>query len=552
MIKGAGKNTAVGSTGGSSTINIPASTTGSNVAHTGLVDFNCDIRQTTFGGSLLTTLYPSNNNQAGGAHTHPVGAITATATPLVARKRFVKKTGAASGTVPKEISIFGKSGLVVPNLARSLAAAGRLLQQHSTEGFAGAYPQMVTVTPTNTNNAHRHFTTLNEYNRSYVPPGIDVVEYYNERQGGGSHTHVQQIGIYHSLRQRALSLYDATADYQIVPGHVFGWEGAINAVPLGYSLMDGKLGTFNLDELFIRIGSLGDSDLVGSPVATNDAWLLGETVRVTDVSHQSSNKLYTLNKMEKIKHIDNVSHSHIVSSIHAGWQPPFFALAFIMYNPNPIPTYIDFGLLLAGGGADGSTAIVDNGPDNLTPTLTGAPNYSNVQPLLGLTTIYNTTGDRVRFPFTGFNRGRVFTMEGSFFIDTAAVDCELFGDMSGTTAERFKLRYRNGVGIDFYVDGVVVATSANPGINAWFYVAVSYDGANWRFYYGLRSVGAAGLVATVADVIAAEVSGTMYIGGNAGGTEPMRGYYGQVRHIRGAAIYKASAIAIHTSPFPTA
>ena len=552
MIKGAGKNTAVASTGGASTINIPASVTGPNVAHTGVVDFNCDIRQTTFGGSLLTTLYPSNNNQAGGAHTHPVPAITVTATPYVARKRFVKKTGAASGTVPKEISIFGKSGLVAPNLARSLAAAGRLLQQHSTEGFAGAYPQMVTVTPTNTNNAHRHFTTLSEFNRSYVPAGLDITEYYNERAGGGSHTHVQQIGIYHSLRQRALSLYDATADYQIVPGHVFGWEGAINAVPLGYSLMDGKLGTFNLDELFVRIGSLGDSDLVGSPVLTNDAWLLGETVRVTDVSHQSSNKLYTLNKMEKIKHIDNVSHSHIVSSLHLGWEPPFFALAFIMYNPNPIPTYVDFGLLVAGGGADGSTAIVDNGPDNLTPTIQGAPNYANAQPLLGLTSIFNTTSEGLRF--LSFSRGRVFTMEGSFFVDTAAVDCELFGDnLTTPTAERFKLVYRNGVGVDFYLDGAVVATSANPGTNAWFYVAVSYDGANWRFYYGLRSTGAAGLVATVADVIAAEpAAATMFIARNAAGTNAMRGYYGQVRHIRGAAIYKASAIAIHTSPFPTA
>jgi hypothetical protein len=553
LIKGAGKNTAVASTGGSNTINIPASVTGSNVAHKGTVDFNSNIRQTTFGGSMLPTLYPSNNNLDGGAHTHPVGAISVTATPYVSRKRFVKKTGAASGTVPKEISIFGKSGLSAPKLARSLASAGRLLQQHSTEGHAGAYPQMVTVTPTSVSNAHRHFTVLSEFNRSYVPDGLDITEYYEERLGGGSHSHTQQIGIYHSLRQRALSLYDATADYEIVPGHVFGWEGALTAIPLGYTLMDGKLGTFNLDELFVRIGSLGDSDNVGSPVLTNDAWMLGETVRISDLAHYIGNvKYYTLNKMEKIKHFEYVSHSHIISSIHLGWQPEFFALAFIMYNPNPIPTYIDYGFLLAGGGADGSTAIVDNGPDNLTTTIQGAPNYSNAQPLLGLTTIYNTTSEGIRFLSAIFNRGRVFTMEGSFFIDTAAVDCELFGDDNVGPTERFKLTYRAGVGIDFYLDGAVVATSGNPGINAWFYVAVSYDGANWRFYYGLRSVGAAGLVATVADVITTGPSFTMFIGRNAAGTNSMRGYYGQIRHIRGAAIYKASAIAIHTSPFPTA
>jgi hypothetical protein len=217
-----------------------------------------------------------------------------------------------------------------------------------------------------------------------------------------------------------------------------------------------------------------------------------------------------------------------------------------MYNPNPVTAWIDRGLLISGGGANGGTTIDDAGPSNLTATVSGSPNYDSAQTLFGLTTIFNTTGDRLSYP--GFDWGKKFTLEGFFRADTAATG-EMMGNSTGL-AEHFSIRYATGTGIQFVLDNVVNMTGPAVAINNWFYVALVYDGALWRFYVGTQASGVATLIGTQADVVASFAT-NCYIGNNNTPNSAFRGHYGQIRHTRNAALYKSSAFAIPTAAFPT-
>jgi len=122
------------------------------------------------------------------------------------------------------------------------------------------------------------------------------------------------------------------------------------------------------------------------------------------------------------------------------------------------------------------------------------------------------------------------------------------GNSTGA-AEHFSLVYTSG-GVQFLLDGAVVLTGPAVSTGVWFYVALDYDGALWRFYYGLVGDGTADLIGTQADTIASFAT-NCWIGNNNTTTSPFVGYYLQIRHTRNAAIYSASAFSIPIAAFPT-
>jgi len=549
MILGAGTGVAVTSTGGSATCTVTGFNTEASAAHTGsnisVHDIPSDsgtFRQGTGGALSGTILSPSHIGIAG--HTHAVTVSSYNPSIYQRQKVLIQKITTSASEMPANTEVFGIDGLSIPNLSRNLAEAGRYLAAAANNANAGTSGvQTISATIGYTDDTHDHYTAVSVTDGKIIDAASGSYIY---ELGGSNHNHGGAISLSSGrlLRRRNLALYTGTSAYQIDQGVIFMWAGSLSAPPDNYTLMNGKLGTIDMTNYFVMVAASGES-WIGSDgfLGAHAEYIAGAT---SSVSHDHAGTYTTSPLVQRsTTHAASVSHNHQILTIEA-YTPAYCALGFIMYNPNPISSWIDRGLLISGGGTNGGTTIDDAGPDNLTATASGSPNYDSAQTIFGLNAIYNTTGDRLSYP--SFDWGKKFTLEGFFRADTAATG-EMMGNSTGA-AEHFSIRYATGTGIQFVLDGSVNLTSASIATNTWFYVALVYDGALWRFYVGTQASGVATLIGTQADVVTSFAT-NCWIGNNNVPNSAFRGHYGQIRHTRGAALYTASAFAIPSAAFPT-
>jgi hypothetical protein len=505
------------------------------------------------GGGLTGWLNTGDNPvEVDGEHQHTFSADSQNVYPPVREKVFIQKITTADVVVPEDVEVFSiYDNLSIPNLVRSTTGGGRYLRQGSVNDYGGQdFSTLANAVIQAANMAHDHFG-------SNLTPTVDGAEqqpYYNATKytyddGNFNHDHTITLtadGRYRTRRRR-LAMYVGQDDFNVVKGVVFMWAGSIASIPSDYVLMNGKLDTLDMEDYFVQIANNGDH--LGKRGGSAHELRVQGTSNTKYHSHQTTPTTNdTRQDYWRGYHDGSFGHNHVVD-VDLPWTPAYYALAFIMYNPEPTTTWIDRGFQLNVGGVDGTSVFEDDGPDDLTITVTSNPQWDNSQQLHGVNTVLNGSGDRLSLPlFQWSEYTDRFTLEGFFRLNSSS-NGVLFGNLNGG-AEDFEVRYNAGVGVEFYQDSAVQHTTSDPGVGNWFYVCVEFDGSDFRFYYGLYSGGVAQLIGTKGDVITTHNT-DLFIGNDAAASSYFRGHYAQIRQTRDAAIYQKSAFAIPTWLFTT-
>lgn len=543
-IKGAGTGITADTTGGAATLAALSGNTTTDGDHGGdELPFYIDGFEST-GGTGSGFLYTATEETAGG-HLHTYNTGTITPEPYSLELTLVQKVTTTTTTMAANLMVFGKAGLMYRNMTRMLYGAGRLLKAAAAIAASGTKEQVINLTTGSTNDTHEH------YNRSATTTGTPSVtsanpDVYAFSDGGGAHTHAATIGVIQSPKRYKLSLYTGTDDYGIAQGCMVMWPNL--ALPTDWTLCNGLLGTPNLLDYFIEIAATGEEDEVAGD---NTIGVYGYTNYSAKHEHKDGVDASSYNPLS-IAHQNDVRHRHIIYNPSNAWQPPWYALSMIMYNPAPVPGYPDALLLISGGEADGSTTLVDDSTYARTATVTGGTGslqYDDAQLLFGLTTV-NTNAHKIYY--STLSLPAKFTCEGFFRLNAVSGgNCQLLSNL-GSGAGTFVVRFTDvGDTIDLLVDGTLRKTGITVTANTWFYVSVSYDYANWYFHTGLVSSGIASLAGGSAF---AQASNNMDAGFYVGGTTTagtMKGFFSQVRVTGGVAMNTAAAIVIPEVPFAT-
>lgn len=541
-IKGAGVTITAETTGGASTLAaLSGNTTTAGEHGEGELPTYINGYLTT-GGSGSGNLYTSVDEDAGG-HLHTYNTGTITPEPYSVECVLVEKITSTTTTMPGNLLTFGKVGLTARNTTRWLYAAGRLLKAAAAAAISGTKEQALTLTTGSTDDTHEHYT------RSATVVGAasgESTQTHAYTDGGGAHTHPATIGLVQNTQRYRLSLYGATDDYGLEQGHMLMWPN--DPLPTDWTLCNGLLGTPDLEDYFIELAPMGEED---TTAGDNTLEIFGYTNYSAKHEHQGSAE--TVVSPIYAVHTNEVRHRHVIYSTGHAWEPEWYALSMIMYNPNPVPGYRDALLLISGGEADGSTTIVDDSTHARTATVTGGTGtlqYDDSQLLFDMTTI-NTNAHKIYF--STLSLPQKFTAEGFFRLNSVSGgNAQLLSNL-GSGAGTFVVRFTDtSNAIDLLVDGTLRKTGITVAADQWFYVSVSYDYANWYFHTGLVSSGIATLASGTPYAQAANVMDAgFYVGGvSSGGT--MRGFFSQVRVTGGVAMNTNSAIVIPQAPFATA
>lgn len=538
-IKCAGNTVAVGDTGGTTTLSAQSGNTTTAGAHgAGLETFPIQ-SYTGATGSGSGTRYTDLDETAGGhLHTYNTGTIT----PDVYRREqiLIEKITSAGTFIPENVIVFGLNNLNYPNMVRWTTGAKRILFADSANANAGDNNQTVTLTTGSTNDSHEHYSSSSVTNGSpvaitFTPPWYSVVN------GGGAHTHGATLSLTKRLKRVRLAAYTGTDDYDLGQGLFLFWDASYASIPADFTLCtdEGLLGTPIVEDYFIEIAAVGQEETYAGD---NTVDVTGYTNYSATHNHKSTEHTAYTYATYPMSHAENYRHRHEISDTGNAWQPPWYALALIMYNPNPAWTYVDVALFIEGGQDHGSTDVIDSSIYALTDTIqgTGSLSYTNAQTLFGLTTLVNN-GKRIKY--TSFDYGNKFTIE-VFFRNTTTDGMILFGDFYN-----FEV-VKNGSGdIELYIDfGIEAIVTLGLTSGEWFYVGLCYDYSEWRLYAGKQSVGTA-TSDTFADA-SRTVTGDLYILDREGGSAAFTGYMAQFRVVRGAAHLTGSIVAIPTEAFP--
>jgi hypothetical protein len=475
------------------------------------------------------------------AHTYASGTIT----PSMYRREdiLIQKTDSASATFPPQATVMGLASYLVPGIARALGYANRLLMASASNASNGTTANTKATTSSSTNDTHDH--SYQNFIANCDLPLALYQSYGTPQTSGGAHTHTVTHSITYDIKRYRMAMFTGASDFNVGPGVIVFWPNALNTLPLDWVPCNGKLGTPDLRDYFLEVAASGAE---GQKAGNNSIYMTAGT-NIVYHNHGTPNQAQGLRQAVRTGHSENKGHSHSVSQVSGSYTPPYYALYLVMFNPSPAAAWIDNGLLITGGGANGATPIVDSSPSGLTATASGSPNYDTAQTQLGIaSSVYNASGDRLSY--TSFDWGVRFTLEGRFRVTTATAGV-LFGNRTaGTGTEDFSVQYNPATGIEFVVDDVVQYTAGNPGVGVWFYVTVCYSGTGWYFYYGLVSTGVATRTGIMADVVTAHDT-DFYIGNNNTTTAPFLGHYVQIRHLRNICLYTGSAIAIPLLAYPT-
>ena len=204
-------------------------------------------------------------------------------------------------------------------------------------------------------------------------------------------------------------------------------------------------------------------------------------------------------------------------------------------------------LLLHGNGANGSTTIVDNGPNGKSPTATGNASISTGQSKFGGSSIaFDGAGDYVLIPYStdfAFGAGD-FTIETFLYKNANNANTSRIWNPNGDLKDGVSLSIDGSGNFAVYLstDGTnwtqsqpVVANLAN---GQWYHLAVTRSGGSvFAFVNGVKYVVTAtlGTAAMSTNTAAGRV-----IGGQAGADRALNGYVDEFRITKGVARYTSN------------
>lgn len=318
LIVGAGGSYAQGATGGTGwSVTFSGSTTTNGAHSTGPSGFSSP--REVFGGSPVAPTYGiGTTGNPSHAHTYNSGAVTLT--PKLAKIRLIKAT-TAQANIPLGGKVFGLAGIVSGGWSRDTSKAGRVLSAAAADADTGSDSQTAAITTGSASDAHRHTTPQT----SSAQAAFATADLFSSLSGGGPHTHTVTLSIAAALKRRKLALYQTTSDIALVPGHIIMWEGG--AVPADWLLCDGTNGTPDMRDYFVEISGAGSE---GTAAGDNTATATG-TTNQQGHSHLGGD---VNDGMTAIGggHGGTVYHSHTISG-SAAIDPPYYALAFLMFSP---------------------------------------------------------------------------------------------------------------------------------------------------------------------------------------------------------------------------
>ncbi|MBK9427264.1 MAG: hypothetical protein IPN63_07720 [Gammaproteobacteria bacterium] len=330
LIVGAGGTYTQSDTGGTGwNLQFTGNTT-SDGAHTSTLDFNA-VRHVPGGDrNELGVLSGSTGNPV---HSHSYDSGVVAVNPLRRRQRLIK-ADSAQFNIPAGGQLFGVAG-ITGNWSRVTTAAGRILEGAAADSNTGAAQQVASISTGSTSDAHRHTTAptspvqyeYHEQQSEWFPDIMDPVFFptFNVTEGTGPHTHTVALNIVAALKRLRLALYGNSADAQLLPGHIIGWEGG--TVPTDWLLCNGSSGTPDARDFFIEIAATGNE---GTSAGNNTVSATATTSQVGH-SHKGSNR-DSQRQLIGAGHGNTIYHDHDISGSLA-IAPPYYALAFIMYSP---------------------------------------------------------------------------------------------------------------------------------------------------------------------------------------------------------------------------
>ena len=215
----------------------------------------------------------------------------------------------------------------------------------------------------------------------------------------------------------------------------------------------------------------------------------------------------------------------------------------------PLTAITNTSLLITGTGQgmfDNAT-FVDQGPNALTVTATGAPVYSGLSPfgntyagsvLLNGTSAYLSAPSNTALQFgTGD-----FTIEMWWYSQTLATAQPLIyhtDDASITGTGEYAVVYNTSLGMRFYLNAGAAGTvsqgsTAGWTTNTWYHVAVVKSGSTLTIYRNGVSIASGSNTATVGAAV------PTYIGGEPFDPLYTTGYISNLRIVKGTAVYTAN------------
>lgn len=409
--------------------------------------------------------------------------------------RLVRKISGDGSKLPKELLVFANQILEVAGLSRSTAYGGRVLRASATDNSFGQQFNTLNFTTASADDSHTHGSKTNIQGDN----GLVFVDpfYENTESGGGAHTHEVSGSFRVRPYSMRLPLFGGSKDVDVVQGMIGMWAGSLSAIPVGYSLCFGQLGTPNMKRRFIEIAgegkeftTFGDNDVIYrasvAPHATHE--------------HHSGARDTTGTANPGVvaaAHDSARGSDHPDIEVTFDHTPNFYVVAWIMYNPLPDISPSDYTLLLGGGGTDGSQVIVDSSANALTPDDQSGVEYDDENWTQFALSSLKLTGTTSRLEYDGLLAEDRFTIEWFGEFQSLASEQVLFSNERGASVagkDYIEIRVTTGGdlilaynGVD-RISGTSLVTAGTP-----YYVSLVWDGVQLRLYYGDVSSGTASL-----------------------------------------------------------
>ena len=541
----------IGDMGGNNSVTINTATDAGTSAHGYSIDtfwINAwDGSGSTGSGVRLRVYDPNITN---GSHTHTISLVDQFVGHL-RRRNILVRADADTNMVPSAVRVFGLLGLTAENLSQALQFGGRTLQANDENNLAGVYSRTETVTTDSKEVDHTHIDLRVVGN---APTALNFTPtYYDYETEVSAHAHSVPLLLTPSLKRVVVPLYQGTQDYRVVQGVIFLWAGSLVSVPEDFTLCNGKLGTPSVEDDFLVM------DGEGLPVrnaGNNTVTATATSYNAGSHTHRGAAYSGSTDNVTEVEHSSDHVHSHSVS-ISVAYEPVYYVLAAIMYNPMPSSGWVDATLLLNANEAEGVTTIVDNSPLAAPPASSQATvEYDDALQVFSINSLRAVSGGALAY--SSVIRDLKFTTEA--FVSIHSVDEQdgwLMGNRGTSTAideDRWALKWNSSTSaFDFYVDNAVQFSSQAYSTDTWLYVAVQYDGSSWKVYCGTQASGVASVAGQYITAVTAHTASTLYLFNKDSdtSTESLNCNVAEVQHTNGAAKYAGAAIQTPSSSYPT-
>ena len=337
-----GSTTGIGSTGGNSTITPPVLTLDTGTSGHGGASkpsFLVNSLSPTGGGLSGFAYTPDGYSANSGGHaTHTVTPEPFDPNVYRIESKYIIKTGVATASIPKEAIVFGLPDITQALVGRYIADAGRLIKAASSRAQAGASgPDGQFKNTSGVSFPHDHWTRTTITGTGALKSSGAASQHgnswYTPAESGASHSHVAWVVAEKVLKDIRVPMYWSGVNFKVSPGFIFAWSGSLLSLPADYTLCDGTLGTPDVHDYFIKVSPVGEEFYAWE--ADSAIIYGGGTNNAGSHAHRGASGSGSFRFLESIKHGGEHSHLHSVNPHTQAWEPPFYTLAFIMYNPSP-------------------------------------------------------------------------------------------------------------------------------------------------------------------------------------------------------------------------